>query len=156
MADYKMVDIDQLETDLGTIADAIREKSGGTDALAFPEGFAEEIAGISTGPREAEITITATSSNKKLEYWYIDDGVLKAMTIPYNTPTVVRRSFGETFTLMRYKTSYVGEDAVKPKITISGALYSERTIVGANNVSFFGYSFYVITPKKTTVTISID
>lgn len=154
MADYKMVDIDQLETDLGTIADAIREKSGGTDALAFPEGFAEEIAGISTGPREAEITITATSSNKKLEYWYIDDGVLKAMTIPYNTPTVVRRSFGETFTLMRYKTGYT-EDAVKPKITISGALYSERMITGSSTVSFFGYSFYVITPKNTTVTISI-
>ena len=37
------------EESLLTVADAIREKTGGTEGLAFPEGFVEAINGISGG-----------------------------------------------------------------------------------------------------------
>ena len=155
MADYKMVDTTKLESDLTAIADAIREKSGSTDTLAFPEGFTEGIASISAAAaKEAEITITLASSKNTLEYWYVDNGVLKTMKIPYNTPTVVKGKLNETFTLLRYKTGYT-EEAVKPTIKVSGALCSERTITGSSTVSFYGCGFYVIMPKKTTVTISV-
>ena len=49
MAYDKVVDSAQLNADLLTIANAIREKAGTSDALAFPAGFAEAIAAISAG-----------------------------------------------------------------------------------------------------------
>lgn len=39
MAENKVVNTTQLEADLTSIADAIREKTGGSDSLAFPDGF---------------------------------------------------------------------------------------------------------------------
>lgn len=39
--------VDQI--DLKTVADAIRAKAGVSDALVFPSGFADAVAGISTG-----------------------------------------------------------------------------------------------------------
>lgn len=52
MAIDKAVDSAVLEANLTTIANAIREKAGTSDALAFPAGFAEAIAGIETGGGE--------------------------------------------------------------------------------------------------------
>lgn len=49
MAIDKAVDSAALEANLTTIANAIREKAGTSDALAFPVGFADAIAGIETG-----------------------------------------------------------------------------------------------------------
>ena len=49
MAYDKVVDSAQLETDLATVADAIRAKGKTTDKLAFPGGFADAVAAISTG-----------------------------------------------------------------------------------------------------------
>ena len=41
------------EESLITVADAIREKTGSTDGLVFPNGFVEAIAGISEGAKIA-------------------------------------------------------------------------------------------------------
>lgn len=49
MAVDKLVDSTQLDADLGSVADAIRAKSGGTGSLAFPAGFVTEIGNISGG-----------------------------------------------------------------------------------------------------------
>lgn len=46
MANYKVVDAEQLDNDLTSVADAIREKSGTDDSLAFPEGFVSAVEGI--------------------------------------------------------------------------------------------------------------
>ena len=46
MAENKVVNTTQLEADLTSIASAIREKTGGSNPLAFPDGFAEAIASI--------------------------------------------------------------------------------------------------------------
>ena len=49
MAYDKIVDSAVLDANITTVADAIREKTGGTDALTFPAGMAEAIAGITGG-----------------------------------------------------------------------------------------------------------
>lgn len=43
MANYKVIDAEQLDSDLTTVADAIREKGGTDDPLAFPEGFVSAV-----------------------------------------------------------------------------------------------------------------
>ena len=49
MAVDKLIDSTQLNSDLTSIANAIRAKSGGSGALAFPAGFISEIGNITTG-----------------------------------------------------------------------------------------------------------
>lgn len=48
MAENKVVNTTQLEADLTSIASAIREKTGGSDSLAFPNGFVSAIDGLAT------------------------------------------------------------------------------------------------------------
>lgn len=45
----KLVDSTQLDSDLTSVADAIRAKSGGSGQLAFPSGFVSEIGNIPSG-----------------------------------------------------------------------------------------------------------
>ena len=45
----KLVDSSQLDSDLTSVANAIRAKSGGSSQLAFPAGFVSEIGNIPTG-----------------------------------------------------------------------------------------------------------
>lgn len=49
MANYKVVDADQLDADMATVADAIRSKAGTEDALRFPDGFVSAVEGIEVG-----------------------------------------------------------------------------------------------------------
>ena len=49
MALDKVVDSTQLDADLTSVANAIRDKSGGSAQLAFPSGFVSEINNISSG-----------------------------------------------------------------------------------------------------------
>ena len=46
MADYRVVNAEQLDADLTTIADAIRAQTGGTESLVFPEGMVEALQNI--------------------------------------------------------------------------------------------------------------
>lgn len=46
MAEYKVVNADELDAGLTSIGDAIREKTGGTELLAFPDGVIAEILKI--------------------------------------------------------------------------------------------------------------
>lgn len=49
MALDKLVDSAQLDSDLTSVANAIRAKSGGSGSLAFPAGFVSEIGDIPSG-----------------------------------------------------------------------------------------------------------
>lgn len=62
---YKVVDADQLDADLTTVADAIREKTGGTELLSFPDGMAAEIAKLGDGSNE-EYVAEVEEINKQL------------------------------------------------------------------------------------------
>ncbi len=47
MANYKVVDADQLDADMTTVADAIREKGGTSEPLAWPDGYKAAVEAIS-------------------------------------------------------------------------------------------------------------
>ena len=49
MANYKVVDADQLDADLTSVADAIRAKTGTSGQMAFPSGFKTAVESIQTG-----------------------------------------------------------------------------------------------------------
>ena len=49
-----IVDSEKLDTDLTTIADAIRGKTGGTEPLSFPEGMAAELDAVYEAGKQAE------------------------------------------------------------------------------------------------------
>ena len=48
MATYKIVNSEQLDADLTTLADAIRAKCGTTDTLSFPDGMKSAVEAMST------------------------------------------------------------------------------------------------------------
>lgn len=56
MALDKLVDSSQLDTNLTSVANAIRAKSGGSGTLAFPAGFVCEIGNIPTGGGGADLS----------------------------------------------------------------------------------------------------
>ena len=49
MATYKVVDAEQLNADMSSVADSIRTKGGTTDALAWPDGYKTAIGSIPSG-----------------------------------------------------------------------------------------------------------
>lgn len=72
MANYKIVDADQLDADLESVADAIRAKGETTGALAFPNGFVSAISEI-----EATATAKVATGEIMMDIYYDDaDNVL--------------------------------------------------------------------------------
>ena len=68
MATYKVVDAEQLNADMSSVADSIRTKGGTTDALAWPDGYKTAIEAIQTGGGEPSlqsksVTYTANGTN---------------------------------------------------------------------------------------------
>lgn len=59
MALDKVVDSAALDAGLTAIADAIRGKTGGADALAFPGGMVDAIAGFGQGGGDGNLTIVS-------------------------------------------------------------------------------------------------
>ena len=49
MATYKLVNADQLDSDLTAVGNAIRSKGGTSAGLSFPAGMVSAIGAISTG-----------------------------------------------------------------------------------------------------------
>lgn len=74
--------------DLTAVADAIRAKTGTSEGLSFPDGFAAAIAGISTGTQVASGSVNASQSF--LDSMTITPGfVVKniCFAVAYNTST---------------------------------------------------------------------
>lgn len=64
MALDKLVDSSQLDTDLTSVADAIRTKGGTSASLAFPSGFVTAIGNIPTGGGAGYATGTVTPTSR--------------------------------------------------------------------------------------------
>ena len=67
MATYKVVDADQLNADMSSVADSIRTKGGTTDALAWPDGYKTAIDSIPAGStpslQSKSVTYTSNGTN---------------------------------------------------------------------------------------------
>lgn len=75
MAYDKVVDSNALNANLTSIANAIREKAGVEDTFAFPAGFVEAIAGISSGVNIHDMNVvvgTITLSVDQTSSFYVE------------------------------------------------------------------------------------
>lgn len=64
MAEYVVIDKEQLESDLTVVANAIREKGGTSEALAFPNGMADAVRGIESGGSGFELANYLTTFSR--------------------------------------------------------------------------------------------
>lgn len=65
MAVDKLVDSTQLDSDLTSVANAIRAKSGSSGQLAFPSGFVSEIGNIPSGGGGSGMTLLGSGTYTK-------------------------------------------------------------------------------------------
>lgn len=72
MPNYKVVNADQLDTDLTTVSDAIQAKAGTSEKLVFPDGFISAISEIQSGSVSAGITSTIVVGTDFYAYAYVD------------------------------------------------------------------------------------
>lgn len=80
MAEYKIVNSEQLDADLKDVADSIRVKNGTTEELTFPNDFKSAINNIDTSKEEQIKSITA-STNGAYTITPDDGKVLSAVTV---------------------------------------------------------------------------
>ena len=64
----KLVDSTQLDTDLTSVANAIRAKSGGSGQLAFPAGFVSEIQAIPSGGGGDTLVVNGVGGSIQLSH----------------------------------------------------------------------------------------
>ena len=85
MATYKIVNADQLDADLASVADSIRSKGGTSEKLSFPDGMKTAIDAISKGATVQVKTGTVTGvsgSAKTVNLGWKPDAVFFTGTIP--------------------------------------------------------------------------
>lgn len=68
----KLVNTEQLEVNLTSIADKIRIKAGSKDALAFPDGFVNAVNGIESNINKefAEIEYLLSDGYKNYSHYF--------------------------------------------------------------------------------------
>ena len=88
MPAYKVVDADQLDADLTYVADAIRERSGTSEKIEFPDGFADAVKNIQTTTELPTLTNPGSADDLVEGLELIDaDGNVVTGTIPYEDRT---------------------------------------------------------------------
>lgn len=63
MANYQVVNADKLDADLTIVADAIREMTGTSAKMEFPDGFANTVKSIPNGPELPTLTSPGSASD---------------------------------------------------------------------------------------------
>lgn len=74
MSEYKVVDAEQLDSDLKSVADEIRNVSGTTELLDFPEGFKASIKNFQQGGSSGVVESGQCGENAIWEFY--EDGTL--------------------------------------------------------------------------------
>ena len=101
MANYKVVDADRLDYDLGTIADSIREQTGKTEQIPFPAGFAAAPAEL------VEIGMAKSDAQWRAKYhlttMHGTDKCNMTFPLPFK-PDLVYVSFFDPFTIVENNT----------------------------------------------------
>ena len=81
MAVDKLVDSTQLNSDLTSVANAIRAKSGGSSQLAFPAGFVSEIGNIPSGGGNGGLANMVDVNSQDYQFAYMLMKLKKGETV---------------------------------------------------------------------------
>ena len=128
MAVKKTVDSTQLDSDLTTVANAIRTKSGGSSQLAFPSGFVSEIGNIPSG---GEDTLEKSILGQLTDYTNENITTLPQYAFYYNStaPTNLRLPNCTSVGLSAFRYCVVLESFFAPLAGVgSGAFYGCRNL----------------------------
>jgi hypothetical protein len=142
MANRKVVDADKLEADIKTVADAIREKGGTTDELAFPNGMATAVEAIQTGggdepapPADGKtrIYITLQGERKSPMLGVCPNGTV---TVDWGDGTTPDTLTGTRITSTKFTPTHNYAEAGDYVITLT--VDGEMGLIGINNSESYG------------------
>ena len=74
------------DTDLKSVADAIRAKTGKTDPLTYPTEFVSEIAGIETGGTDLSLGLTGAAAGQIAKISAVDENGVPTAWAPVDMP----------------------------------------------------------------------
>lgn len=92
MATYKLVNADQLDADLKSLADRIRFKAGTSETLSFPEGFRQTVDDIPAGVTVQRKTGSFTTNSNgvaTVDCGFKPDAVFLVATTYGGKPTAI-------------------------------------------------------------------
>lgn len=130
---YKRVN----EESLIAVADAIREKTGGTDALVFPEEFADRIRQISTGgaPVIGQLTVRLSASGTGISFSGLP-GEPRMFTL--NAATQFNISSSQYITGLTYDGASFHSTLVSGTVSMCGSGYTYSYDAGTLRISAGG------------------
>lgn len=127
MANYKVVDADQLDADLTTVANAIRERAGTSAKMDFPSGFKDIVNSIPQGVELPELTNPAAASDLALDKQLIDaDGNVVTGTLPEESALLG----------LAQQPDSVSETSDHSEIHITSRMYTPHDFIGRSTVKF--------------------
>lgn len=151
MALDKLVDSTQLDTDLTSVADAIRTKGGTSGQLQFPGGFVDAIDAIETGGGGSELTLLASGE-------YVKTSSSSSLSIPVSysgTPRLfyayVETPLDATGQTVLGACFLVNDPAIDPYTDNTGKIwfYAGR---GTNNAYSYSSGTRLVIPSLTSST----
>lgn len=124
MAEYMIVDTEQLNTDLTAVADAIRGKTGKTDSMTL-EQMAVEIENIETRPEAATVEVV-NSANGPVQLKYRQGTTEKKMALGSSEKITFSVNIGESFLVLYNSTQEIVYNPdytiiVTPAYTVRGS-----------------------------------
>lgn len=88
MATFKAVNVEQLDTDLTNIANAIKNKSGLNENLEFPDGFIEAVNSIAVGDEEVQNLVKKAQTHDFIQEHFINYKKTSQCTLFANNPNI--------------------------------------------------------------------
>lgn len=134
MADYKLVDSNKLDTDLASVANAIRKRAGTSAKMEFPSGFENTVKNIPWGGEELpKLTNPASATDLALDKQLIDqNGNIVIGTLHEVATDKVASASSEP--IVRYNTSgsiYVAAKTAETDIIVRAGAYLRATAPGS-------------------------
>ena len=139
MADYRLVDADKLDADLTTVADAIRERGGTTEPLAFPDGM---VAAVKAIPEASNQTLNDLLSRNITEIYNAQIGTLGSYALN-GARNLVSIDFPKLIT--------VGEASIQNCPKLVSINIPRVTSIGANAIRGASSLLFVDLPKVTSI-----
>ena len=147
------------DTDLGSVADAIRTKGGTSGSLTYPSGFVSAIQAIQTGTDVSDTTATA-GDVLNTKYFYTADGTKTQGSIPSKSSSDMTVSGGTVTAPAGYYASAQSKSVANGTITnnTSGGTSSGTINRGSQIKIGAGYyssdTYYTAQSNSGTKTIS--